>query len=898
MDMLIATSRSYDSTLGVLAVASLVVAASLGTTGCREATIPEKEARPYVESWSDAFESTFRERAEAPDPQTLFAERLQTRANEARESVERDGPPYALLADEAYRDIDREMRFVDGEGLTDRGKALWTRLDSVQDHAIHRGWFDLHRIEKLTHQIDNLETERHALSHVEPDETERRAAIDYLIRQPKGSFELSEASFDDMTETILAEPVGVRLERRLESLEEIRAEKARKMAALEHLLAVNALRYSKHMKHFRIKDVYLDPEAADYWALYNTDGRRPDRAKGPFVASMVRRTAFEVANDKKRPVAILHRRMRGMLTDLLTNDAPEQVLADLEPAHPQYDRLQRAYDRYHSIVASGGWDRVESEPMGPGYTKPAVADLKRRLRAEGYFPEDVEIDETYGEALTEAVEAYQETHQMRETGRPHSMFWSSLDVPAKRRMKVLGLNLQRWRGSNVRHEEDDLYVLVNIPGAHVEIWNDQQRDVRFRIVVGNGKIVWSQSDEDKIQKTANTTPVLSAYIDRVIYNPYWNLTDRIRNQEVIPKVRKSVVASYKAKLRRFKSKLQKPPEPSSSEDSTLDQLLVATDSSGGGTASTASTNVSGDGPETEPAVDDASPSTSTGGSASTGGVGLSAAGDSDDEASKEGTSDEEKAPDVDIGAYVRTDEHGNHVFDVSAIRQLVRKVRARDSSGNVESSSGSGGEGAKGDDASLLASTFPYIDPETGEVDVSSTDPDHIPAWYDENDYEVVSPGDQWEYVRMKQGPTNALGKVKVIFPNPYNVYLHDTPKDHLFSRDIRAFSHGCMRMQKPFSFAEYLLEQDGQYDDYNLEKILEGEKKPVKKNGEVVKMSDGGVKKEKQYEYQPIFLEEKIPVHVEYFTARVDDEGRAYFFSDVYDWDSQTFGDVGEEEG
>src|SRR5690606_35463286 len=60
--------------------------------------------------------------------------------------------------------------------------------------------------------------------------------------------------------------------------------------------------------------------------------------------------------------------------------------------------------------------------------------------------------------------------------------------------------------------------------------------------------------------------------------------------------------------------------------------------------------------------------------------------------------------------------------------------------------------------------------------------------------------------IRQRPGKSNSLGRVKFIFPNSYNIYLHDTPSRNLFEEERRAFSHGCIRIQKPFELAEYLL--------------------------------------------------------------------------------------------
>lgn len=67
--------------------------------------------------------------------------------------------------------------------------------------------------------------------------------------------------------------------------------------------------------------------------------------------------------------------------------------------------------------------------------------------------------------------------------------------------------------------------------------------------------------------------------------------------------------------------------------------------------------------------------------------------------------------------------------------------------------------------------------------------------------------------MRQKPGPQNALGRVKFMFPNIYNIYLHDTPAQSLFQQEVRAFSHGCIRLDDPYEFAEALLELDGVSD-------------------------------------------------------------------------------------
>lgn len=117
--------------------------------------------------------------------------------------------------------------------------------------------------------------------------------------------------------------------------------------------------------------------------------------------------------------------------------------------------------------------------------------------------------------------------------------------------------------------------------------------------------------------------------------------------------------------------------------------------------------------------------------------------------------------------------------------------------------------------------------------------------------------------VRKRPGPNNDLGNVKFIFPNVDNIYLHDTPRDELFSQAKRGFSHGCVRVEKPIELAETLLKDVP--GSWNRSKI----------------MQQVSTQKEK---YVP--LKAKLPVYLVYFTAWADSNGNAHFREDLYGHD------------
>lgn len=133
------------------------------------------------------------------------------------------------------------------------------------------------------------------------------------------------------------------------------------------------------------------------------------------------------------------------------------------------------------------------------------------------------------------------------------------------------------------------------------------------------------------------------------------------------------------------------------------------------------------------------------------------------------------------------------------------------------------------------------------------------PKWLENSDFEYYTPKGGGRVLRQKPGPNNALGKVKLIFPNRYNIYLHDTPKQPMFEYTVRAFSHGCMRVQDAMGFAKSVLTVDGQWDEAKINRYF------IEKGEHAVDLLT------------------PIDVFIEYHTVTVDDDGMPYFLADVY---------------
>ena len=113
--------------------------------------------------------------------------------------------------------------------------------------------------------------------------------------------------------------------------------------------------------------------------------------------------------------------------------------------------------------------------------------------------------------------------------------------------------------------------------------------------------------------------------------------------------------------------------------------------------------------------------------------------------------------------------------------------------------------------------------------------------------------------VRQKPGPKNSLGLVKFMFPNPNDIYMHDTPAKSLFQFEKRTFSHGCINVKEARELALHILKDDPDWPVEKIDKAMSGEKETT------------------------CMLKSKIPVYIGYFTCWVQENGDVHFYADVY---------------
>ena len=128
---------------------------------------------------------------------------------------------------------------------------------------------------------------------------------------------------------------------------------------------------------------------------------------------------------------------------------------------------------------------------------------------------------------------------------------------------------------------------------------------------------------------------------------------------------------------------------------------------------------------------------------------------------------------------------------------------------------------------------------------------------------EITTHGDL-PTIRQLPGTSNSLGLVKFLFPNPYNIYLHDTPGKHLFAKQNRSLSHGCVRLGDARKMAGYLLRNDASWTAIKIDSAMHQQKEKW------------------------VTLKKTMPVFIAYFTSWVDSNGVLQFRKDIYNHDTQ----------
>lgn len=139
------------------------------------------------------------------------------------------------------------------------------------------------------------------------------------------------------------------------------------------------------------------------------------------------------------------------------------------------------------------------------------------------------------------------------------------------------------------------------------------------------------------------------------------------------------------------------------------------------------------------------------------------------------------------------------------------------------------------------------------------------PSYLKKKNMEIVKQSDSMPQIRQLPGKDNALGRVKFLFPNSFDIYLHDTPNKELFAQQDRALSHGCIRVARPDSLAAYILQGQTEWTPEKIASAMNGNKE------------------------QTVEIKKPVAVSISYYTAWADEKGRLNFRKDIYGYDKKT---------
>lgn len=367
----------------------------------------------------------------------------------------------------------------------------------------------------------------------------------------------------------------------------------------------------------------------------------------------------------------------GILLATLRTDEFYKIVTTLRPPHAGYRGLREALPQYREISATGGWSSLPDGPsVQVGDRDQRIIPLRQRLAMSGEL--DASLDngnDLFDEQVENAVRLFQERHGLGTDGIVGRLTRTALNVPAQDRLRQIELNMERWRW--LPHELGQRYILVNAANFHLQVVEGAKKVHEMRAIVG---------------RSYRRTPVFSAEMTYLEWNPYWNIPPRNAKKDILPKIKLEPDYLFKKKIRVFQSWREGAPEvdPRSIEWSKVD------------------------------------------------------------------------------------------------------------------------------------AGNFPYK-------------------------------------LRQDPGPSNALGRVKFMFPNRFDVYIHDTPDRKLFLSPSRGFSSGCIRIEKPIELAEYLLREDPEWTHEKIMAVIQSEVRQV------------------------VRLKNPIMVHLLYWTAWAGDDGSVHFREDIY---------------
>ncbi|CAG35797.1 L,D-transpeptidase family protein [Desulfotalea psychrophila] len=276
---------------------------------------------------------------------------------------------------------------------------------------------------------------------------------------------------------------------KLERLRELWSSKGvDELAELDILLTYNIVKYVHDISYGRLKPLESDPQL------------------------------FAEAGDKE------FNPLRAIEHLLATRDL-DRFLAGLPPQHLHYKALKTALAYYRNFAKNGDWPKVAmGVNLHPGDREKRIISIRKRLQFAGPFleaPRDSDLSQ-YDLILEEAVLSFQQLHGLQTDGIIGRNTVDALNISIAEKIEIIRLNMMRWRWQ--AHDLGKRYLLVNIASFNLKAFRDQDVVLDMPIIVGTEE---------------NETPVFSAWIKYIDFNPFWNIPTSIARNEMLPALRKN-----------------------------------------------------------------------------------------------------------------------------------------------------------------------------------------------------------------------------------------------------------------------------------------------------------------------------------------------------------------------
>ena len=215
-----------------------------------------------------------------------------------------------------------------------------------------------------------------------------------------------------------------------------------------------------------------------------------------------------------------------------------KLVIGLRPPHSGYEKLQKALIQYREISAKGGWPELPSgSAVRKGDKDGRVMFLRHRLAISGdLHPAFDNGDDLFDDQLDLAVRLFQERHGLTADGTVGRRTREALNTSVEDRIRQIELNMERWRW--LPHELGERYILVNAANFHLEVIEDDRVLQKMRAVVG---------------KFYRRTPVFTAKMTYLVFNPFWNIPPRIARVDILPKIKEAPDYFAKRKIRVFEN---------------------------------------------------------------------------------------------------------------------------------------------------------------------------------------------------------------------------------------------------------------------------------------------------------------------------------------------------------